>query len=221
MKKKDLVTAITAQQTGAIAASMAVIETSKAKLSLIETEHSAMVTTLAKPGQAILLSLDACKCHLIHMAVGVSGEAGELLEATTQENIIEELGDIEFYLEGLRQGLVALGGVYSQYEMVIANDPVKSLYVNASKLLDMVKKYVIYDKELEAMLPKMVSATQAVMTDLICTYNSFGLAREAVLDTNMYKLLKGKNARYAAGSYSDKAASDRADKVGTSEEETE
>ena len=49
------------------------------------------------------------------MVVGVSGEAGELLDAVKKaviyrkpldlENVIEELGDLEFYMEGLRQGL--------------------------------------------------------------------------------------------------------------------
>lgn len=49
------------------------------------------------------------------MAVGVSGEAGELLDAikkvavyrkpVDRANVVEELGDLEFYMEGLRQGL--------------------------------------------------------------------------------------------------------------------
>ena len=77
--------------------------------------YAAMVATLAKPGEAILTSLTPDRCHLLHMAVGVSGEAGELLDAVKKatiygkpidrENVIEELGDLEFYMEGLRQGL--------------------------------------------------------------------------------------------------------------------
>ena len=53
--------------------------------------------------------------HLLHMALGIFGEAAELLEAITNhvihgdpldlENVVEELGDGEFYQEGLRQGL--------------------------------------------------------------------------------------------------------------------
>lgn len=49
---------------------------------------------------------------LIHMAVGISGEAGELLDAIKKywaynkpldlENVIEELGDLEFYMQGMR-----------------------------------------------------------------------------------------------------------------------
>lgn len=77
--------------------------------------HSDMVAKLAKPGSQIALELDCIDAHLIHMAIGISGEAGELLDAIKKgaiyrklydrENLIEELGDIEFYLEGLRQGL--------------------------------------------------------------------------------------------------------------------
>lgn len=56
------------------------------------------------------------KAHLLHMAMGVVGEAGELAKAVgdhgfldedlDMENLVEELGDLEFYLEGIR---VALG----------------------------------------------------------------------------------------------------------------
>jgi NTP pyrophosphatase (non-canonical NTP hydrolase) len=49
---------------------------------------------------------------LMHAAVGIAGEAGELLDAIKKvwvydkpidrENIIEELGDIEWYMQALR-----------------------------------------------------------------------------------------------------------------------
>ncbi len=80
-----------------------------------EINYSDMVKTLAKPGQQILDEMSATQMHITHMAIGVSGEAGELLDAIKKssiyqkdidrENVIEELGDIEFYLEGIRQGL--------------------------------------------------------------------------------------------------------------------
>ena len=79
-----------------------------------EIEHSTMVSVLAKPGIEVLKDLTPASAHAIHMAVGISGEAGELLDAIKKhaiykkpadyENIIEELGDLEFYMEGLRQG---------------------------------------------------------------------------------------------------------------------
>lgn len=77
--------------------------------------HSEMVKALAKPGEQIAEEITPADAHLMHMAVGISGEAGELLDAIKKkviyrkdldmENVIEELGDLEFYMEGLRQGL--------------------------------------------------------------------------------------------------------------------
>lgn len=77
--------------------------------------YNDMVRALAKPGAAILETLTPDNMHLVHMAIGVAGEAGELLDAVKKsavynkqldrENVIEELGDLEFYMEGLRQGL--------------------------------------------------------------------------------------------------------------------
>ena len=83
-----------------------------------QPSHAEMVATLVKPGQDIIDSLTPEKANLLHMAVGISGEAGELLDAIKKhviynkpldiDNVIEELGDLEFYMEGLRQEL----GIY-------------------------------------------------------------------------------------------------------------
>lgn len=74
-----------------------------------------MVAALAKDGNTIAAEMTGEDAHLMHMAIGVSGESGELLDAIKRcviyrkeldkTNVIEELGDIEFYMEGLRQGL--------------------------------------------------------------------------------------------------------------------
>ena len=74
-----------------------------------------MVKGLAKDGNIIAAEMTGPNAHLLHMAVGVSGEAGELIDAVKKAviyqkpldrvNVIEELGDLEFYMEGLRQGL--------------------------------------------------------------------------------------------------------------------
>lgn len=78
-------------------------------------QHNEMVATLAKSGKIIADEIDASDAHLIHMAIGIAGESGELLDAIKKkaiyrkeldrENVIEELGDLEFYMEGLRQGV--------------------------------------------------------------------------------------------------------------------
>ena len=56
---------------------------------------------------------DTPNMQLIHAAMGISGEAGELVDCIKKHaiygqeldisNLVEELGDIEFYLEALRQ----------------------------------------------------------------------------------------------------------------------
>jgi hypothetical protein len=81
----------------------------------INANHAYMVRRLVKPGADILDSLTPLRCHLIHMSSKLCSEAGELMDAIgkwvyynktlDRENVIEELGDIEFYLEGLRQAL--------------------------------------------------------------------------------------------------------------------
>ena len=116
--------------------------------------YEEMVSKLVKPGEDILSEMTPPQVNVMHMAVGISGEAGELLDAIKKstiyqkpldrENVIEELGDLEFYMEGLRASL--------------------------------------------------------------------NITRQQTLDANMNKLLTGKNARYAAGQYTNKQAQDRADK---------
>jgi NTP pyrophosphatase (non-canonical NTP hydrolase) len=89
-------------------------------------KHNEMVAALVKSGDAIIASLTPEKAHVLHMAVGISGEAGELLDAVKKhviynkeidrENVVEELGDLEFYMEGLRQGFNI-----TREETIIAN----------------------------------------------------------------------------------------------------
>lgn len=75
--------------------------------------HSELVTALTKPSSEILDSLHTGKISILHAAIGIAGEAGELLDQVKKhviynkpldsENLVEELGDLEFYLEMLRQ----------------------------------------------------------------------------------------------------------------------
>jgi NTP pyrophosphatase (non-canonical NTP hydrolase) len=85
------------------------------KTDLSKTNYSAFVETLVKEGQDIIDDLDPSSAHLLHMAVGVAGEAGELLDAIKKmaiykkpldvENVIEELGDLYFYMQGIQNAL--------------------------------------------------------------------------------------------------------------------
>jgi NTP pyrophosphatase (non-canonical NTP hydrolase) len=77
--------------------------------------YNEFVKALLKSGDQIKSEITPAECHLIHMVLGLSGEAGELLDAVKKstiyrkpldmENVLEELGDIEFFLEGFRQAV--------------------------------------------------------------------------------------------------------------------
>lgn len=78
-------------------------------------DHPTLVRSLVKPGQSIVEAMTGADAHIMHMVLGIGGEAGELIDAVKKhiiygkpidlENVKEELGDLEFYLEGLRQEL--------------------------------------------------------------------------------------------------------------------
>lgn len=63
----------------------------------------------------LIKNMGSHKDNLAHAAIGISGEAGELLDAIKKHwaynkpidraNVVEELGDLEFYMEALRAEL--------------------------------------------------------------------------------------------------------------------
>lgn len=78
-------------------------------------EHHQLVTALVKPAEQVRDGITIPKADMIHAIMGICGEAGELLDAIKKHviynkdldihNVIEELGDMEFYMEQLRQQL--------------------------------------------------------------------------------------------------------------------
>lgn len=84
----------------------------------MKTTYEEMVGRLARAGGLIAAEMTAQKAHLWHMSSALACEAGELFDPIKQHviydaplninekgGVLEELGDIEFYLEGLRQSL--------------------------------------------------------------------------------------------------------------------
>ena len=85
------------------------------KVEYAEGSYQEFVFKLKKPKEDILEEVTADKLDLIHMAMGIAGEAGELMDAVKKHtmynqpldmgNVVEELGDLEFFIEGIRQAL--------------------------------------------------------------------------------------------------------------------
>lgn len=77
--------------------------------------HAELVAALAKPDDEILRSLQKGDGDLIHVALGLGKESGEFTDAIARmiiyrkpldhENCLEELGDLEFFMERARQVL--------------------------------------------------------------------------------------------------------------------
>ncbi len=188
--------------------------------------HADMVSVLAKSGDTIASELTGKNAHLLHMAVGISGEAAELLGAfeaeaegksLDMENVLEELGDLEFYIEGLRQGLgVTRDKVLNTFPSVLVAPNgdydysgwyAVKISTRSGDILDLIKKVVVYQKDVE--LEKIVKELSSLETVLDAVRDSCDITYEQCLEANIAKLGK----RYDGFKYSDSAAQTRADKI--------
>lgn len=198
---------------------------------MLSTEFTNMVRKLAKSGVHICYSLDGQKAHDWHMATGIAGECGEFLECAYKltltseldvENAIEELGDVHFYLQGLFNAnpkLIPPSEYQPSYELSSKRTLLEmaiELSISGAAILDAVKKVCVYGKTFgesvtgELELQKDIDKLIGIICDI---YGLLGLTHDQVLEANMNKLLKGDNARYANGTYSDQQAQARADKA--------
>lgn len=85
------------------------------------SNYDEFVVTRKKNPDHIVGEFNAAKADLLHMAVGISKESGELLDSIARlcfydkeldlENVVEEMGDIEFFLSGLRDRVGIMLGV--------------------------------------------------------------------------------------------------------------
>lgn len=156
--------------------------------------------------------------NLLHAVVGLAGEVGELLTAASINEIVLEMGDIEFYVEAAYQHT---GGRNFQPELVLEGHDMShhqvfstiglALSISASRLLGFAKRAWIYQEE-----PNL----NAVRYELMRVELMLGTMRELVrvnrvdvLGANQAKLGK----RFPEGVYTDRDAAAQADQSGESE----
>lgn len=177
--------------------------------------YSAMVAALFK-------CMDTNQASLFHAVIGIAGETGELSTASTRKNLIEECGDIEFYLEAGYQILELIVRAPNAFERHWRGQPDSDtaamlpslgtlpsvLMTLGANLIDVVKKSWIYGRDVK--VEETVEVLNAIGALLDQLYAIVGVTREEVLNANQDKLDK----RYTEGVYSDAAALARADKVG-------
>jgi NTP pyrophosphatase (non-canonical NTP hydrolase) len=165
--------------------------------------YQEMVAHLKKPGQDLLDSWTPEKASAMHMLVGLHDEALELQLAFLNEdipNVIEELGDMAFYVVGVAQDL----GV----ELDLNVEPDLSEGPNSAMmdLIENCKRHLCYNKTLEA--EKAIESMQGILAQLAGIGHHVGQTLEEIMQQNYDKLMKG---RYPNG-YSDDAANKRQDK---------
>lgn len=182
-------------------------------------DYSELVAALKKPAADILATLDEIKVDANHMAIGIAGEALELLENIddlSMENIVEETGDLMFYSVGLSQtlGLEIEWIDKDDYDNVHDTQALADYLIDtakaAGKVLDLVKKWTVYNKPFGADEMEAVRVALNELTDCMYAVVAFcGMSMPFVERYNKAKLTE----RYGA-KYSDAAAIARADKGG-------
>lgn len=173
--------------------------------------HAEMVRKLAKSGEAILATMTPQKLHVWHMASCLMGEAGEVIGNLDEENLLEELGDLEFYMSGLRDGLnirlEEIPACVIQQEQILY--PQDGLMIACCDIFDACKKWIIYEKFHVDRNPLLIALSRyELYTNLIREENNF--TREQVLQANMDKLAKRYGPDYT---YTNASAQNRADKT--------
>lgn len=109
---------------------------------IVQLDHSDMVSLLTKAGADILAGLSPMGAELWHAGSALNAEAGELFDSIKKnvvynkpldrENVIEELGDMEFFMEAIRQ--------------LLSIDRTTTLKANMDKLAVRYKEFKYSDK---------------------------------------------------------------------------
>ena len=178
-------------------------------------KHEKMVAGLAKPGGEIIIGLNDQSMHNLHMAIGIIGEAAELVEALLSGNrkhVVEELGDCFFYITGLKinSGIKTCPVEYSDHYNYVSTGTIgvcMKVLLCSGFLLDSVKKQAIYCKQIDL---EEACLQLSIIENCICKIlKILGISHEECLVANYKKL----GERYENHQYSDEQAQQRKDKT--------
>ena len=179
-----------------------------------------MVLGLQKPGAQILAELTPAEANLVHMALGLASEVGELLTADSYDNFIEEGGDMLFFGTAIRLHYGISEPVLRCKFDKTGPEALFEFARLSCKIADMVKKMCIYrrgwDDTKQLALADLFTDWYDALATLVGRTWHLPQAETlfALKHHNYRKLQGGDKARYAAGAYSDQAAQQRADKDG-------
>lgn len=162
---------------------------------------------------------DVPHASLMHAAIGLAGEAAELMMSRLRKNTIEECGDMEFYIEAAKQqfksdieGALTLDPMDTRcaFHLINASNVYQNLVTLSGDILDVVKKSWVYGNILDT--GNMTKLLLGVEHNLDVLYEMIGVTKGTVCHLNQVKLI-GPGGRYQSGFYSDDQALERKDKV--------
>lgn len=181
--------------------------------------HQKMIVALAKSNtdtvNALLYDLTDTHALINHMAFGLFGEVAEvmenLVEGKGRENLVEELGDCEFYLGRLAQlvdynSLMLIHGVTPNLGSTTALNATCYAVIKAGNIMDAVKRLTTYEKDLD--VEDLAKAIKGMAYCLESIRVNSNITRQECFEHNINKLGK----RYKGGTYSNQSAQERADK---------
>lgn len=164
----------------------------------LDSQHAHMVRKLSKTGDQIISDLTPARAAVWHHATGIGTEAGELLtvakayaiygKPVDMENVIEELGDLEFYLAGLRAVLQITR------EETLANNMRKlakrypgyqysdQRAVERADKAELPQMTSLHEAALQAAEPKRATATHEELANAAKIFGSRGMNAEPVPD---------------------------------------
>lgn len=160
-------------------------------------------TDLALTGWKLLPSNSL---NLLHVAVGFTGELLELAEATSRENLLEELSDANYYLTIGSHFFPTSPDNFSTPWPRTATEQTSRLFSLANQLLDYAKKAAVYNQHIPSFIIGETIATAQICLEGHTLF--LGFDPQDLIDYSAAKVKK----RYPDG-YSDEAAALRADKV--------
>ena len=126
------------------------------------------------------------------------------------DHVKEEIGDCLFYITGIRNQVDLGEPIQIVPQDVEPYQAFALIVAHGCTVLDIVKKHVIYDKELNVDALNLSVCWLETWLSVLATHTGTSLID--IAEENMDKLMRGPNARYAEGTYSDKAAQERRDK---------
>jgi NTP pyrophosphatase (non-canonical NTP hydrolase) len=181
---------------------------------MLNTEYEQMVKALFKSGEKMKEEFLVDDFELLHSAMGICTEAGEIYEIISgaieydKNHLVEELGDLDFYLTSLvlNSKFSSLEFENAGLEVVEEEFPLDGLILSAAQILDLVKKITVYRKTVEELefFPLIIKIDRYIDSQAIV----LGMTREDIREENKRKLQK----RYDQLTYSNDAAIARKDK---------